>query len=126
MGDKTSLSESFNQWSGFLVVALDPLDSIDDNDRSDNYFVQWVNVNATREDGEWVGEEPECSVSSWSSPKNNKFGKDAFISYNSIYGEKEVLFYDGERKGLRQSRSTKDNTAKIINQVAAMDTINIM
>ena len=39
---------------GLLVIALDPLRKLDDLDRTDNVFVQYVTVNGTTEDGEWV------------------------------------------------------------------------
>jgi hypothetical protein len=48
-------------YDGLLVIALDPLEKINDEDRTDNIFVQYVNVNATTESGEWV-DNPVCQA----------------------------------------------------------------
>ena len=41
-------------YSGLLIIALDPLWKINDLDRTDNVFVQYVAVNGTDDAGEWV------------------------------------------------------------------------
>ena len=46
-------------YGGLLIIALDPLWKINDLDRTDNVFVQYVKVNGTDSAGEWV-ENPLC------------------------------------------------------------------
>ena len=46
-------------YGGLLIIALDPLWKINDLDRTDNVFVQYVKVNGTDSAGEWV-ESPHC------------------------------------------------------------------
>ena len=46
-------------YGGLLIIALDPLWKINDLDRTDNVFVQYVSVNGTDDAGEWV-ENPMC------------------------------------------------------------------
>ena len=41
-------------YGGLLIIALDPLWKINDLDRTDNVFVQYVAVNGTDENGDWV------------------------------------------------------------------------
>ena len=48
-------------YGGLLIIALDPLWKINDLDRTDNVFVQYVAVNGTDENGDWV-ENPLCSA----------------------------------------------------------------
>ena len=49
-------------WQGLLVVALDPLWKFEDIDRTDNVFVQYVRVNGTDDNGNWLMDEPICNV----------------------------------------------------------------
>ena len=64
-----------SHWQGFLIVALDPLKKINDVDRTDNVFVQYVKLDevSITMDGASVG---KCSVN----PHLNKWTEGVYLT----------------------------------------------
>lgn len=103
-------------WQGLLIVALDPLEKFEDIDRSDNIFVQYVMVNGTDEDGNWLPDEPICNVQ----PVGKTLGRDSFITYNNFYEKPHRIFYNGKKQAIKETWGTDINKAQVAGQIAKM------
>ena len=71
-------------YGGLLIIALDPLWKINDLDRTDNVFVQYVPVNGTDDAGEWV-ENPQCMANGvgLGESSDDNFIQQLFLYFNS-------------------------------------------
>ena len=64
-----------SHWQGFLIIALDPMKKINDVDRSDNVFVQYVKLDEVSITTEGGGSYGKCSVNPHLNDLNCKFCK---------------------------------------------------
>jgi len=103
-------------WQGLLIVALDPLEKYEDIDRTDNVFVQYVMVNGTDDEGNWLMDEPICNVQ----PVGKNLGRDSFITYDNFYETPHRIYYNGKKQALKQTWGSDINKANVLGQVAKM------
>ena len=82
---KTKMPEA-SHWQGFLIVALDPLKKINDVDRSDNVFVQYIKLDEVSITTEGGGSYGKCSVN----PHLNKWTEGMYFALH-VYSPTNLI-----------------------------------
>jgi len=103
-------------WQGLLIVALDPMEKYEDIDRTDNIFVQYVMVNGTDDEGNWLMDEPICNVQ----PVGKTLGRDSFITHNNFYDPPQRIYYNGKKQAIKEVGGESVNKAQVAGQLARM------